>query len=810
MSRVRRLADWLRSWRGVPARTERVDRLVAHAADRIDVLEAGATPILAGDDERQALLRRIDEVAFTVLAEGRGRHDDVAAWINGLEQQLAATRSLVDAQHESLAIAAHERRVAMEASLAGGRDRVVADLIEQHAVTGDRRAGVSVITITWNHAGWLREAAESAAAALDALGEAGGVHLILDDASSDETAEVLRDLQQDPRVVVISSPTNLNLARARNVLLAACPTHHAMVLDADNRLLAGGVSDLHAVAQAHGAAITYGQVIASDDRGGSWNAYAYAPSWESLRTGLCFDSMAMVDVEAIMGLGGYSVDPQLAGVIDDLELLLRTLRRGGLVVFVPTVVGRYRAAAMRHSALVAHQPSALRRIERMYLYDDPDLDAWCVAAVHPATGVLWAWPGARRLVGEPTIDLRPPSPTESRPDGPRVLVVAPGGVGNLGDDAISDHVIRRVRRDVPGALVEVISDRHPLPPTAGPVVWNGTVLETWRGLDDDQLLAAAVLLDVDTDRLRPDAAGPSVFDLAELDLVVVAGGGNLADPFGDDVMLPRVVIAAAAAAAGVPVIWSGQGVGPLSVDRLDLLRRVVAVSRAFGCRDVGSVNLLGAPDDGSDRVVEVGDDAIDAEPAPDAAIAAELRRSGVSGSRYVVAHLRSAPYVGDVDLRRLVRAIDAYARSVDAAVVCVAINDNAPSEASLFSSVVDGATEAPWHLLDVGGRTELAVGVLSGAHATISHSYHLALWSLANGTPALLVAGSEYYERKAAGLADLLGITSGVALAPDADGSVIGERLRLVEQSLDHRIVDRVRARVDRWFASVVPARETQ
>lgn len=810
MSRARRLADWLRSWRGVPARTERVDRLVAHTADRVDALEAVAGPVLATDTDRMELLRRIDELAFTVLAEGRGRHDDVAAWINGLEQQLAATRSLVESQQESLAVAAHERRVAIEAALADVRDRAAGELTDRHAVLGARRSGVSVITISWNHAGWLAEAAASAAAVLDALGDDGGVHLILDDASSDDTARVLEELAHDPRVIVVASPTNLNLARARNVLLEACPTSHAMVLDADNRLVTEGVVELWRVARAQRAAITYGQVIASDDRGANWNAYAYAPSWESLRTGLCFDSMAMVDVEAVRALGGYSLDPQLGGVVDDLELLLRTLRRNRLVVYVPRVVGRYRAAAMRHSALVAHQPSALRRIERMYLYDDPDLDTFPVAAVHPELGVLWAWPGARPFVGEPTIDLRAPELAEADLAGPRVLVVAPGGVGNLGDDAISDAVIRRVRRDVPDALIEVISDRHPLDPTTGPVVWNGTVLETWRGLDGELVAAAAALLDVEVDRLSPDATGRSFVDLSTFDLVVVAGGGNLADPFADDVMLPRLAIAAAAVVLDVPVVWSGQGVGPLSTDRADLLRRVASVSRAFGCRDQGSVELLGGAGGDATRSALVGDDAIETAAAPDSEVAEVLRRVGVTSPRHVVAHLRAASYVGPTDLTRLVRAVDEYAGSVDAEVVCLAINDNAPSESSLFATVVEGAVESRWHLLDVAGRSDLAVGVVTGAVATVSHSYHVALWSLANGTPALLVTGSDYYERKAAGLADLLGVSGGIAVGPDADAAMIGDRLRQVEQSLDPQVVEEVRRRVDGWLATVVPARVDQ
>jgi hypothetical protein len=210
------------------------------------------------------------------------------------------------------------------------------------------------------------------------------------------------------------------------------------------------------------------------------------------------------------------------------------------------------------------------------------------------------------------------------------------------------------------------------------------------------------------------------------------------------------------------------------------------------------------------RAVLVGDDAIATGSAPAVEIDGALRRSGLGSDRYVVAHLRDAPYVGGVDLSRLVRAIDEYALSVDAEVICLAINDNAPSEASLFSRVVDSGVEAPWHPLDVAGRDGLAVGVLGGAHSTISHSYHAALWSLANGTPGLLVTGSDYYQRKAAGLAGLFGVAGGVGLEPDADAVAIAAHLQRIERSLDPAIVDGVRARVDGWLRSVVPTRVVQ
>ena len=113
------------------------------------------------------------------------------------------------------------------------------------------RPGLSILTISWNHAGFLRSSVCSALATLDLLApDEQGAVLVLDDASSDETPQVLDELREaDGRVRPVCSPVNLGLSRARNVLLHVAETTHALMLDADNTAVPEGATSLYAVAR---------------------------------------------------------------------------------------------------------------------------------------------------------------------------------------------------------------------------------------------------------------------------------------------------------------------------------------------------------------------------------------------------------------------------------------------------------------------------------------------------------------------------------------------------------------------------------
>jgi len=80
----------------------------------------------------------------------------------------------------------------------------------------------------------------------------------------------------------------------------------------------------------------------------------------------------------------------------------------------------------------------------------------------------------------------------------------------------------------------------------------------------------------------------------------------------------------------------------------------------------------------------------------------------------------------------------------------------------------------------------VAVAVVAAAEVVVAHSFHVALWSLVAGTPALLVADSDYYRAKAEGLGRTFGTQSGVGLdiAAGCDTALLASRLERVAVEL--------------------------
>ena len=793
--------------RGVPARTERIDETIvalAHHLDQVAARASAEAALLRGEVELIALASTERSMRFAetmadlggsveALHRESARHlDNVLTDIKRMVEDLAAQqqnaaevarfevqdfRASTSSQHDDLlsrlAVLHHSTLVSIEASRAPERDRAFQSLLTELDSLVVRAEGLSVMVITWNHAGWLPEALDSALASLAALppGLVGQV-LVLDDGSSDETSGVLEPLTADPRFRIVRSTSNLGLSRARNILLSICPTRHAVILDADNRLLADGTRALYDVARWLNPVIAWGNVIASTGADTDWSAVAFAPSASSLRTSYCFDSMCVIDVEVMERLGGYSTDPQLAGVADDFELLLRCLRRGELVSFVPVVLGRYRLSPNRHSTQVADQRLIEARLARAYLYDDLDFDRCAIVGAHADLGVLWASAGAVARYGiAPAVVV----PAEPAGGGPRILMIGSGGVGNVGDDAITDAAVERVRRVYPDARVELVSDRD-VPILSGPPTpWAGTVIELRRSI-------------------RADATSVAGYDAA-----IFAGGGNLASAFGENLLRPRVELCLALAAHGVPVLWSGQGIGPCTDDETDLVCAAVRASVAFGCRDGGSIETF--PKDVRARMELTGDDALGGPTATDDETRAALRNAGVGAQRYLVAHFRLAEYVGSGQFEQLVRAIDDLAADRDATVLGLCVNDNEPSEAAV---VIEASRAQPrrtsWRVIEATRSPALVRGVLAGADAVICHSYHVALWALEAARPTLLVAASDYYRAKADGLAALAGFSGPISITPDDELALIPSRLTEVELWLRESRLPEVTTRVERWW----------
>ncbi|MFM7062930.1 MAG: hypothetical protein ACKO04_05490, partial [Actinomycetes bacterium] len=93
-------------------------------------------------------------------------------------------------------------------------------------------------------------------------------------------------------------------------------------------------------------------------------------------------------------------------------------------------------------------------------------------------------------------------------------------------------------------------------------------------------------------------------------------------------------------------------------------------------------------------------------------------------------------------------------------------------------------------VVDASGDPGRAADLLAGAEWVVSHSYHVALWALRTGTPAVLVGGVDYYRRKALGLGRTFGLGDEVLLAPTATAEDLERQLARVAAGCTQPDVD--------------------
>jgi Glycosyl transferase family 2 len=269
------------------------------------------------------------------------------------------------------------------------------------------RPGLSVLTITWNHAGFLPDSVRSGLATLDRLPrDEQGSLLVLDDSSTDETPQILEELRAaDDRVRPVRSPVNLGLSRARNVLLHVSETTHALMLDADNTAVPEGVIDAYKVARKWNATFTYGNLILVDSDGATVAPASNEPPTTDyfFAGGPHIDTLGVLDVAYFRQIGGYSTDPAFHA-FDDHEIIHRLARLGALIAFVPTVAGRYRFDRLSHSRThEGSQEATIARLRRAYDQDGRlTSQPPSAMAAHPATGPLWATAAA--LASRPELE----------------------------------------------------------------------------------------------------------------------------------------------------------------------------------------------------------------------------------------------------------------------------------------------------------------------------------------------------------------------------------------------------------------------
>ena len=339
---------------------------------------------------------------------------------------------------------------------------------------------------------------------------------------------------------------------------------------------------------------------------------------------------------------------------------------------------------------------------------------------------------------------------------PHVLVVATGGVANIGDDLTTAATVARVAELLPGVDIRVLTDLGPPVDLPAPGRWVG-------------------VLGDDTAR---------VLDLRGCGALVMPLAGVLHEDFA---VRPRHSLAAAAAARGIPVVVTGAGLGV--VDGVeDAVRGLFATAGAIGTRDPLSARRVEAL---TGRTAEVlGDDALGFEPAR-SPVEADASAAGVLPPRYLVFHARSSSY-GTDDVEWMAawgEAIDRAAAADGCEVVALAINAQPPEERSLMASLAFERT-ARWVPVDGTRDLSTARAVMRGSVGGFVSSFHLALFALEAGRPVLFPTPGEYYGFKVAGLQELFALDAAFADAtPPARGEDVTTRLAAVAASLDPAVV---------------------
>ncbi|WP_234390893.1 polysaccharide pyruvyl transferase family protein [Nocardia suismassiliense] len=349
---------------------------------------------------------------------------------------------------------------------------------------------------------------------------------------------------------------------------------------------------------------------------------------------------------------------------------------------------------------------------------------------------------------------------------------------NRGDIAMMAVTVRRLREHWPDARIGMLTD-HPrvlraLLPDAEPICaesggqWGrgestrgawaaGAAALRWRALTDPpkerlRRLRAAAQQAVPThdDIPAADFDRPQVpAAVAAASLVIAQGGGYLTDI--DLHQAHRTLtLLEHAVALGIPTAMIGQGIGPMRNPRLleraaAVLPDVDVIALREGRRGPGLLADLGVS---PERILVTGDDAVE--------FGHQLRRPDIGTD--IGLSLRVADYskISAQTQAVLGMVLRTCARQFDAPLAPLIISEYDSEDRRATQPLLVGAP----HTRRAVGRSGTPHDVarqLARCRILVTSTYHLAVFALSQGIPAIGLSSSQYYDDKFHGLADMFG-----------------------------------------------------
>lgn len=359
------------------------------------------------------------------------------------------------------------------------------------------------------------------------------------------------------------------------------------------------------------------------------------------------------------------------------------------------------------------------------------------------------------------------------------LLIDHGGYANLGDAAMLEGVVTRLREVLPEADLHVVD--HEVVPTSIMDMANvqpvdlripEPSLRDKRFLWRFQRLAGPLYRRVSMSRAGRGSAsaqltveGPSTATTlgqfcSSFDSLHVVGGGNLTDVF-ERQWWNRCCVMNTFAAQGKPVVLTGQQIGPF---RSAAIRRLVMDSlRAAdlaGLREPGSsAELCRAAGLDESRVQTLGDDSFGVSAADDPSVDKVLSAHGIRRGEFLAVNLRIAPYAGEHGnhLTWFGHMISRVADRLGVPVVFVPISlgstDSDARTGHLLAEQVPGLIVAD----RVAWSPSLVKGFLGASRGAVGASYHFCTFALSQAVPAVCVYRGDYYGQKAHGMATFWG-----------------------------------------------------
>lgn len=358
---------------------------------------------------------------------------------------------------------------------------------------------------------------------------------------------------------------------------------------------------------------------------------------------------------------------------------------------------------------------------------------------------------------------------------------------HVGDEAMGEQTVSLLRSLAPTGELELTVASSDPDASARRL---GCSAVPWSGFADcaDDGARAALAATLGS---HPAPLPPLLAAIADADALVVAGGGNLSSMWPAHVH-ERALAVAVAQRAGVPVVVTGQTLGPFEDGReRTLVARLLGSALMVGVREPHSATEARALGVGDGRLVEAPDDALFLPTQRPACLPQPLE-----ARRFIAVTVHPFTTPGHPRYAALGRQLAELAARVDAELVFVphVRSADGPSGGS-DGAVAEALSSAAGGSVLRGLTAREAAWVSANAWLVVSSRYHPIVFATAAAVPALALTHGHYTSVKCRGALGQVGCepwwvnleAAADGLLVDAAGELARRRVEVADWMAEHR-----------------------